>query len=25
MEEYKDAHLTMKLFKDVLSLPQFKN
>ena len=23
MEEYKDAHLTMKLFKDVLSLPQF--
>ncbi len=24
MEEYKDAHLTMKLFKDVLSLPQFK-
>ena len=25
MEEYKDAHLTMKLFKDVLSMPQFKN
>ena len=25
MEEYKDAHLTMKLFKTVLSLPQFKN
>ncbi len=25
MEEYKDAHLTMKLFKDVLSPPQFKN
>lgn len=25
MEEYKDAHLTMKVFKDVLSLPQFKN
>ena len=25
MEEYKDAHLTMKLFKDVLSLSQFKN
>ncbi len=25
MEEYKDAHLTMQLFKDVLSLPQFKN
>ncbi len=25
MEEYKDAHLTMKLFKAVLSLPQFKN
>ncbi len=25
MEEYKDAHLTMKLFKDVLSLPQFKH
>ena len=25
MEESKDAHLTMKLFKDVLSLPQFKN
>lgn len=25
MEEYKDAHLTMKLFKDVLSQPQFKN
>ena len=25
MEEYKDAHLTMKLFKNVLSLPQFKN
>ena len=25
MEEYKDAHLTMKLFKDVLSLPHFKN
>ena len=25
MEEYKDAHLTMRLFKHVLSLPQFKN
>ena len=25
MEEYKDAHLTMKLFKETLSLPQFKN
>ena len=25
MEEYKDAHLTMKLFKEVLSLPQFKH
>ena len=25
MEEYKDAHLTMKLFKEVLSLPEFKN
>ena len=25
MEEYKDAHLTMQVFKDVLSLPQFKN
>ncbi|MBP5771202.1 MAG: bifunctional proline dehydrogenase/L-glutamate gamma-semialdehyde dehydrogenase [Bacteroidaceae bacterium] len=25
MEEYKDAHLTMRVFKDVLSLPQFKN
>ncbi len=25
MEEYKDSHLTMKLFKEVLSLPQFKN
>ena len=25
MEEYKDAHLTMKLFKEGLSLPQFKN
>ena len=25
MEEYKDAHLTMRLFKEVLSLPQFKN
>ena len=25
MEEYNDAHLTMKLFKTVLSLPQFKN
>ena len=25
MEEYKDAHLTMKLFKEVLSLPPFKN
>ena len=25
MEEYKDAHLTMKLFKEVLSLPQFHN
>lgn len=25
MEEYKDAHFTMRLFKAVLSLPQFKN
>ena len=25
MEEYKDAHLTMRLFKEVLSLPQFHN
>ncbi|MCI5662884.1 MAG: bifunctional proline dehydrogenase/L-glutamate gamma-semialdehyde dehydrogenase [Mediterranea sp.] len=25
MEEYKDAHMTMRLFKHVLSLPQFKN
>ena len=25
MEEYKDAHLTMRLFKEVLSLPQFRN
>ena len=25
MEEYKDAHLTMRLFKHVLSLPQFKD
>lgn len=25
MEEYKDAHLTLRLFKEVLSLPQFKN
>lgn len=25
MEEYKDAHLTMKLFKEVLSKPEFKN
>lgn len=25
MEEYKDAHLTMDLFIEVLSLPQFKN
>ena len=25
MEEYKDAHLTMRVFKDVLSLPKFKN
>ena len=25
MEEYKDAHFTMRLFKHVLSLPQFKN
>lgn len=25
MEEYKDAHLTLRLFKTVLSLPQFKN
>lgn len=25
MEEYKDAHLTLRLFKAVLSLPQFKN
>ncbi|MCH5178347.1 MAG: bifunctional proline dehydrogenase/L-glutamate gamma-semialdehyde dehydrogenase [Prevotellaceae bacterium] len=25
MEEYKDAHLTMRVFKHTLSLPQFKN
>lgn len=25
MEEYKDAHFTLHLFKEVLSLPQFKN
>lgn len=25
MEEYKDAHFTLRLFKTVLSLPQFKN
>lgn len=25
MEEYKDAHLTMRLFKEVLSKPEFKN
>ena len=25
MEEYKDTHLTLRLFKTVLSLPQFKN
>ncbi len=25
MEEYKDAHLTLELFKTVLSLPQFKS
>lgn len=25
MEEYKDVHFTLKLFKEVLSLPQFKN
>ena len=25
MEEYKDAHLTMRVFKDVLAQPQFKN
>ena len=25
MEEYKDAHLTLDVFKSVLSLPQFKN
>lgn len=25
MEEYKDAHFTMRLFKHVLNLPQFKN
>lgn len=25
MEEYKDAHFTLRLFKTVLSLPQFRN
>lgn len=25
MEEYKDAHLTLRLFKEVLSKPEFKN
>ncbi len=25
MEEYKDAHLTMRVFKEVLSKPEFKN
>lgn len=25
MEEYKDAHFTLKLYKAVLSLPEFKN
>lgn len=25
MEEYKDAHFTLRLFKTVLSLPEFKN
>ena len=25
MEEYKDAHLTLSIFKEVLSLPQFKH
>ena len=25
MEEYKDTHFTLRLFKEVLSLPQFKN
>lgn len=25
MEEYKDTHLTLRIFKEVLSLPQFKN
>lgn len=25
MEEYKDAHLTLDVFKSVLSLPEFKN
>ncbi|WP_307996537.1 bifunctional proline dehydrogenase/L-glutamate gamma-semialdehyde dehydrogenase [uncultured Bacteroides sp.] len=25
MEEYKDAHFTLRLFKTMLSLPQFKN
>lgn len=25
MEEYKDAHFTMRLFKEVLSKPEFKN
>lgn len=25
MEEYKDSHFTLRLFKEVLSLPQFKN
>ncbi len=25
MEEYKDAHFTMRLFKEVLSMPQFKD
>ena len=25
MEEYKDSHFTLRLFKEVLSMPQFKN
>lgn len=25
MEEYKDAHFTLRLFKEVLSRPEFKN
>ena len=25
VEEYKDAHFTLRLFKEVLSRPEFKN